>query len=45
MSAVILIGALIACLCGVSVIYVVIACIIIGLIRTCAFGKKEVKEK
>lgn len=44
-SAVICIGALVVCLCGVSVIYVVIACIIIGLIRTCVFGRKESKEK
>ena len=44
-GAVICIGALVVCLCGVSVIYVVIACIIIGLIRTCVFGRKESKEK
>ena len=44
MSAIILIGAFIVCVSGVSVIYVVIGCIIIGLIRTCIFGRKEIKK-
>ncbi len=41
MSILILIGAFIACTAGVSVIYVVIACGLIGLIRTCFHNKKE----